>query len=88
MNTIDIPALTDERIEASVERAVARLCAEQDFWDRADFASAAALALLQMRPLTESGEKAEGIAEGLAMAARTILRLAGVPADIQEANHG
>lgn len=88
MTLIDIPALTDERIDACVERAIGRVCADRDRWDRADFASEAALALLQMRPPTDAGEKAEGISEGLEMAARTILRLAGIPTDTQEAARG
>ncbi|MDH2424818.1 hypothetical protein [Sphaerisporangium sp. TRM90804] len=76
--TVDTLPVWEEQLAARVEAAITRLHTEQARWDRQDFASTTAVTLLQMTPPTGSGEHAAGIAEGLRMAARTVLRLAGV----------
>ena len=81
--TVDVPlpALAGEQMEARIERALRYYHRNQEAIVCSDFAASVASTLLEMRPLAESGDKAAGISEGLEMAARTILRLAGAPTD-------
>jgi hypothetical protein len=85
---VSLSAVDGEELEARIKRAVRSYHVHQEGIVQADFAATAALALLQMRPPADAGERAAGVRDGLDSAARTILRLAGIPdIDHQETTH-
>ena len=90
MTILDVSAVATGELEARVQRAVRSYHHGQEQIVRADLAATAALAFLQMRPPAGEGERAAGIAEGLEIAVRTLLRLAGVdtPDNPEEISRG
>ncbi|GGK61961.1 hypothetical protein Sme01_03850 [Sphaerisporangium melleum] len=89
MTVLDV-SVADEELEARIKRAVRSYHRRGEVIVRADFAATVSHALLQMRPPKDAGERAAGISEGLEMAVRTLLRLAGVdtPDNPEEAPRG
>ncbi len=87
--TVDVPlsAQAGQELDARIKRAVRSYHSRAEDIVRADLAATAAATFLQMRPPAGTGERAAGVSEGLEMAVRTLLRLAGVdtPDNTEEA---
>lgn len=80
MTATGIASMPDRWLEDRIQRAVRSYHHRSEDIVRADLAATVAHALLQMRPPADAGDRAAGITEGLEMAVRTLLRLAGVDA--------